>query len=57
MKWFSRKPKAVNEPNPWLKIPHDHDWLEANDGTELCCGMCGERKFKWDDQKKSKLKK
>ena len=57
MKWFRRKPKAVNEPNPWLKIPHDHDWLEANDGTELCCGMCGERKFKWDDQKKSKLKK
>jgi hypothetical protein len=39
-----RRKKAVTERNPWLDIPHDHDWLDANEGKELVCGMCGERK-------------
>lgn len=30
--------------NPWLDIEHPHDWLEANNGEELVCGMCGRRK-------------
>lgn len=38
------KRKLKDDPNPWLKIPHDHDWLLASDGAELVCGMCGERK-------------
>lgn len=38
------KPKAKTEPNPWLKIEHPHDWLPANDGKELVCGMCGLRR-------------
>jgi hypothetical protein len=38
------KKKAKDEPNPWLKIEHDHDWLPANNGTEEVCGMCGVRK-------------
>lgn len=41
---FGRKKKIVDEPNPWLKMPHDHDWLEANNGAELVCGICGLRK-------------
>lgn len=41
--FFRRKPKAVTEENPWLKLPHDCDWLPANDGKELVCGMCGLR--------------
>lgn len=41
MRFFRRKPKT--EPNPWLKIEHDCDWLPANDGKELVCGMCGLR--------------
>lgn len=41
---FRRKPKqAVSERNPWLDIEHPHDWLEANHGAELVCGMCGLR--------------
>lgn len=53
MKWFSRKPKAVTEPNPWLKIDHPHDWLEANNGAELVCGMCGLRRKNDGKTKKS----
>lgn len=30
--------------NPWLSIEHDCDWLPANDGKELVCGMCSTRK-------------
>lgn len=41
---FRKKPKeAVTEPNPWLKIPHAHVWLMANEGTEWVCGDCGLR--------------
>lgn len=40
---FFFKKKVKDEPNPWLKIPHDHNWLPANDGKELVCGMCGLR--------------
>ena len=44
-KIFKKKTEeAKDEPNPWLKIEHDHDWLSASDGKELVCGMCGERK-------------
>ncbi len=44
---FKRKPKkAVDEPNPMLNIPHDHDMLPASDGKELVCGLCGLRKQK-----------
>lgn len=43
MGWFRKKPKAVDEPNPMLKVEHIHDWLLANDGKELVCGLCGER--------------
>lgn len=43
MLWFKKK-KPVVEPNPWLKIPHDHTWLPASAGTELVCGECGLRK-------------
>lgn len=42
--FFRRKPKAVTEENPWLKIDHPHNWLPANDGKELVCGDCGLRK-------------
>lgn len=38
------KRKVTVAPNPWLKITHPHDWLEANDGKELVCGMCGLRR-------------
>lgn len=54
MRWFRRKPKAVTEPNPWLSIEHDHDWLEANHGLELVCGMCSIRKENDGKTKKSK---
>lgn len=37
------KKEVKNQPNPWLKIEHDHDWLPASDGKELVCGMCGLR--------------
>lgn len=53
MKWFRRKPKAVTEPNPWLKIDHPHDWLKANNGLELVCGMCGLRRENDGKTKKS----
>ena len=40
-----KNPKvAVDEPNPWLKIEHNHNWLPANDGKEYVCGDCGLRK-------------
>lgn len=42
MRFFKRKVK--DEPNPWLKIPHECDMLPANDGKELVCGICGVRK-------------
>ena len=38
------KKKVKDEPNPWLKIPHDCNWLPASDGAELVCGDCGRRK-------------
>lgn len=38
------KKRIKDEPNPWLKIPHPHNWLEANAGLELVCGDCGLRK-------------
>lgn len=41
---FSRKPKVDPTRNPWLDIPHEHNWLPANDGKELVCGDCGLRK-------------
>ena len=40
-KIFKRKVKP--DRNPWLDIPHNHNWLEANDGKELVCGDCGLR--------------
>jgi uncharacterized Zn-finger protein len=43
MKLFKKKVK--DDPNPWLKIEHPHIWLEANNGEELVCGDCGERKL------------
>lgn len=39
------KKKIKDDPNPWLKIKHDHIWLEANNGKELVCGDCGIRKL------------
>lgn len=39
----SMSKRVVSDPNPWLKIEHNHDWLPANDGKELVCGLCGER--------------
>jgi uncharacterized Zn-finger protein len=44
MRFFKRKRKAEDQPNPWLNIEHPHDWLEANNGEELVCGMCGKRR-------------
>lgn len=44
MRLFKRKTKVVDGPNPWLEIPHDHNWLPASDGKELVCGDCGLRK-------------
>ena len=41
---FGRKKKVVSEPNPWLQIPHPHNWLNANDGKELVCGDCSLRR-------------
>jgi hypothetical protein len=38
------KKKAKDEPNPWLKIAHECNWLPANDGKELVCGDCSLRK-------------
>lgn len=44
MKWFRRKPKkAVDDRNPMLDIPHVHDPLPANNGSEIVCGLCGLR--------------
>lgn len=40
---FKRK-KASPSDNPWTKIEHNHEWLSANEGKELVCGLCGERK-------------
>jgi len=41
---FKKKVKeAVDEPNPWLKIEHNHNWLEANAGLEYVCGDCSLR--------------
>lgn len=52
--WFKRKPGvAVDEPNPWLKIEHEHHWLEANLGVELVCGLCGLRKPNTKAKRKS----
>lgn len=42
MRFFKRKVK--DDPNPMLKIEHDCDWLPANAGKELVCGLCGLRK-------------
>ena len=53
--WFFKR-KVKVEPNPWLKIDHPHDWLEANNGDELVCGMCGERKLN-KEKKNGKTKK
>jgi hypothetical protein len=39
------KKKAKDQPNPWLKIPHECNWLEANNGTEEVCGDCGTRRL------------
>lgn len=40
-----KKNKAVkDDPNPWLNIEHDHNWLSASDGKELVCGDCSIRK-------------
>lgn len=36
--------KAVDEPNPLLKVEHPHNWLSANDGKELVCGDCSLRR-------------
>lgn len=41
---FGRIKKAVDEPNPWLDIEHEHDWLPANDGKEEVCGLCSLRR-------------
>lgn len=35
--------EAKDEPNPWLKIDHEHDRLPANNGRELVCGLCSKR--------------
>lgn len=53
---FKRKKVVeISTVNPWLEIEHPHDWLEANDGKELVCGMCGERrKNEGDDNGKKK---
>lgn len=42
---FKRRSKAVDERNPMLDIPHDHDPLPANDGKERVCGLCGLREL------------
>jgi hypothetical protein len=44
LRLFKRKASGIPLRNPWLDIEHDHDWLEANHGAELVCGLCGERK-------------
>jgi uncharacterized Zn-finger protein len=38
-----RKTKVDPNRNPWLDIPHPHNWLPANDGKELVCGDCSLR--------------
>jgi hypothetical protein len=50
MRFFKRKVKIIA--NPWLTIEHEHDWLEANNGLELVCGLCAIRKE--NDGKKTK---
>lgn len=37
------KKKVKDDPNPWLKIEHTHNWLPASAGKELVCGDCGLR--------------
>jgi len=49
MNFFRRKPKAITEPNPWLEVPHIHNWLDANEGRELVCGDCGLRQWVSDE--------
>lgn len=51
MFFFKKKPKT--ERNPWLDIPHDCNWLPANDGKELVCGDCGLRKKVENGKKES----
>lgn len=41
---FKRKKKIDTTRNPFLDIPHPHDWLPANEGKELVCGLCSERR-------------
>lgn len=46
---FRKKKEVVKEVvedqrNPWLDIEHECDWLPANEGKELVCGLCGDRK-------------
>lgn len=52
---FFRRKKIVvkDEPNTWLNITHDHDWLPANNGAELVCGMCGLRRVNDGSEEKS----
>ncbi len=52
---FKKKTKeVVSERNPMLDVPHEHFWLNANDGLELVCGECGRRQWVSKDKPKPK---